>query len=262
MEISGEGPAASGFGKLQACLVEGDSVQRGVEIKLRRKAVAISIVVQSAAIAALVIVPLLMKTETIAYANITPVPPYYPHAAAHAQESRPSRPPRGRVTAHCAFCAPTRIPDGVVILDSGATPTGEGGGDPNLIGGAELPACVSGCINLASDAHGPVPPRPEPPPVTKRIHVGTIQPAMLTNRVEPRYPTLMMQIHREGRVELRAVISVDGSVQSLQAVAGDPMFFASALEAVRQWHYRPTVLNGQAVEVDTVITVTYSMQQH
>jgi outer membrane biosynthesis protein TonB len=62
-------------------------------------------------------------------------------------------------------------------------------------------------------------------------------------------------------VELRAIIGADGSIESLEAVAGDPMFFQSALGAVRQWRYTPTLLNGQQVEVDTYITVIYNMQR-
>lgn len=83
---------------------------------------------------------------------------------------------------------------------------------------------------------------------------------MLVRRVEPRYPPLMSQIHRGGRVELRAIIATDGSIQALQVISGDPSFYQSALEAVRQWHYLPTILNGQAVEVETTIEVIYRMQ--
>jgi len=83
---------------------------------------------------------------------------------------------------------------------------------------------------------------------------------MLIHRVEPIYPFLPKQIHREGRVELRAIIGTDGTIQSLQVVSGDPMFLSSAIEAVQQWRYRPTILNGQPVEIDTYITVVYTMQ--
>ena len=83
---------------------------------------------------------------------------------------------------------------------------------------------------------------------------------MLIHRVEPVYPTLARQVHREGRVELRAIIGTDGTIQSLQIVAGDPLFQLSAREAVEQWRYRPTILNGQPVEIDTYITVIYTMQ--
>lgn len=83
---------------------------------------------------------------------------------------------------------------------------------------------------------------------------------MLLHRVEPIYPPLARQIHREGRVELRAIIATDGTIQSLEVLSGAPMFFQSALDAVRQWRYRPTILNGAPVEVETRITVIYNLQ--
>ena len=86
-----------------------------------------------------------------------------------------------------------------------------------------------------------------------------LDPAMLIYRVEPIYPALAKQIHKEGRVELRAIIATDGTIQSLEIVGGDPMFYLSAREAVCQWRYRPTVLNGQPMEIDTHITVIYTM---
>jgi len=84
---------------------------------------------------------------------------------------------------------------------------------------------------------------------------------MLIHRVEPIYPPLAKQTHREGRVELRAIIGTDGRIRSLQIVAGDPLFEQSAVEAVQQWRYKPTILNGQPVEIDTSIMVIYSMQR-
>ncbi len=83
---------------------------------------------------------------------------------------------------------------------------------------------------------------------------------MLIHRVEPVYPPLPRQIHKEGRVEMRAIIATDGTIQSLEIVSGDPMFYQSAIEAVKQWRYRPTILNGQPVEIDTFITVIYTLQ--
>ena len=83
---------------------------------------------------------------------------------------------------------------------------------------------------------------------------------MLIHRVEPQYPALAKQLHREGRVEMHARIATDGTIQSLEIVSGDPIFYLSAKEAVSQWLYRATVLNGQPVEVDTYITVIYTLQ--
>jgi protein TonB len=82
---------------------------------------------------------------------------------------------------------------------------------------------------------------------------------MLIRRVEPAYPPLARQLRREGRVELHAIIGTDGSIQSLEIISGDPLLIRSALEAVGEWRYRPTFLNGQAVEVDTHITVIYTL---
>lgn len=82
---------------------------------------------------------------------------------------------------------------------------------------------------------------------------------MLVRRVEPMYPVLARQTRREGRVELHAIIGTDGTIQSLQVLSGDVMFIQSAKDAVLQWHYKPTILNGQPVQVDTTITVVYTL---
>jgi periplasmic protein TonB len=109
------------------------------------------------------------------------------------------------------------------------------------------------------DGVRPAPPRQAHAETPRVVHTTHIDPALLTRRVEPIYPALMRQIGRSGKVELRAIITTDGSIQSLQVVGGDPGFYQSAMDAVRQWRYRPTVLNGEAVEVDTYITVFYNI---
>ena len=83
--------------------------------------------------------------------------------------------------------------------------------------------------------------------------------AQLIRRVEPIYPALAKQIQHEGRVELRAIISTAGTIESLEVLSGDPLFIQSALAAVREWRYRPTILNGRPIEVDTHITVIYTL---
>jgi protein TonB len=83
--------------------------------------------------------------------------------------------------------------------------------------------------------------------------------AQLIHRVEPIYPPLAKQIQREGRVELRAIISTAGTIESLEVISGDPLFIQSALAAVREWRYRPTILNRRPIEVGTHITVIYTL---
>ena len=82
---------------------------------------------------------------------------------------------------------------------------------------------------------------------------------MLIYRVDPIYPPLARQIHKEGRVELRAIIATDGTIQSLEIESGEPIFYQSAKDAVSQWRYKPTILNGQPMQIDTHITVIYTM---
>jgi protein TonB len=87
------------------------------------------------------------------------------------------------------------------------------------------------------------------------------QTAKLIHRVDPSYPPLARQLRREGRVELHAIIAADGTIQALEMISGDALFIPSALAAVREWRYLPTILDGQLVEVETHITVIYSFRQ-
>ena len=85
--------------------------------------------------------------------------------------------------------------------------------------------------------------------------------AMLVNRVQPVYPPLARQTRISGTVRLHAIIGKDGSVQQLEVIQGHPLLVQAALDAVRQWRYRPTLLNGEPVEVDTTIDVIFSLNQ-
>lgn len=91
----------------------------------------------------------------------------------------------------------------------------------------------------------------------KRLRFSELSQAMLVRRVEPVYPRLAQLSGISGVVKLHAIISKDGSVQSLSLISGHPILAAAALEAVAQWRYRPYLLNGQPVEVETFITVNF-----
>jgi len=84
---------------------------------------------------------------------------------------------------------------------------------------------------------------------------------MLVNKVQPVYPPLARQTRISGTVRLHAIISKDGSVKELEVLNGHPLLVQSALDAVRQWRYRPTLLNNEPVEVDTTIDVIFSLNQ-
>jgi protein TonB len=90
------------------------------------------------------------------------------------------------------------------------------------------------------------------PPIVSRMMEGN-----LIHRVQPIYPPIAIQARIEGSVILAAVISRDGSIENLKVVSGHPMLASAAINAVRQWHYRPYVLNGEPIEVETQVTVNF-----
>jgi TonB family protein len=246
------------LGSLTGCLVDGDAEQLARQRRVKRRALVISILLQSAVLAALILLPLFSKAERISLNIVTPTVPYGHHnnhqrANTRTTTSHAIIPDRG-----FTFHPPTNNAKQHPVEDP------EPGGpiveyDPNdrNVG----PDCP-GCVDIGIRESGPRPPQPviDAPSKPAMIRMTTIDPAMLRHRVEPVYPKLAQQIHKEGRVELRAIIGTDGTIRSLQIVSGDPLFYISAREAVEQWLYKPTYLNGQAVEIDTFITVVYVMQ--
>jgi periplasmic protein TonB len=256
-EVSEKLPNAS-VGSLGGCLVDGDAEQRHRERRVRRRALVLSILIQTAVLALLVQLPLFGKTEHIALAIATPIPSYgHPPHSAGATNPRPGHPANPGI--HYIFSTPTIRPSPPSNAEDdpvGPPEIGSGGNEQ-----ASGPAC-SWCVNIGDRNTGPRPPQPVTETLSRPrvIQKTSIDPAMLIRRVEPIYPPLARQIHKEGRVEMRARIATDGTIQSLEIVSGDPIFYQSAKEAVSQWLYRPTVLNGQMVEIDTYITVVYIMQ--
>ena len=79
----------------------------------------------------------------------------------------------------------------------------------------------------------------------------------LVHRVQPEYPALARSAGIQGPVLLRAVISRQGRIENLQVLAGHPMLVKAALDALRQWRYRPYILNNEPVEVETQVTVNF-----
>jgi protein TonB len=243
------------FGSLQGCFVEGNAEQRTRERRIRRRALIISVAAQAAILAAIILFPLFGKPERLAFASVVPIPPYF-HQSAPQRQPTP-QPVQQTVRHFCATCysptAPNRpVPTGNPPTQEDPIPGTPTGGDGNT----QVPWGIA-IDDGRRQPERPAEVRPQRPP---RLLVGHLEPAMLVHRVEPQYPPLARQIHREGQVELHAIISTDGTIQSLQVVSGDPLFLRSATDAVSQWRYRATVLNGQPVEIETYITVIYTLQ--
>jgi TonB family protein len=240
---------------LSACLVDGDEDQLHRARRTRRHSLLLSVLLQIAILAALILLPLLSKTPRIALANVMPVPPYYHAATADHAAPRPPPIPRTRQFTFCLTCPPV-----LAASHTQSTVTAhpdDNFADTNIIGDPG-PECI-GCPELIGN--GRIQPIIPPDTTPSIVRVTQLDPAMLIHRVEPIYPTLPRQTGREGRVKLHAIIATDGAVRSLQVLEGDAMFYQSALDAVRQWRYKPTFLNGYSVEVDTHITVIYKLNR-
>jgi protein TonB len=102
---------------------------------------------------------------------------------------------------------------------------------------------------------------PAPAPSQPQRVIGGVQEAKLVRKVIPIYPPLARQARVSGTVELIGIIAKDGTIQQLQVVSGHPLLVKAALDAVRQWIYHPTLLNGQAVEVIAPISVHFTLGQ-
>ena len=248
-----------GLGSLTSCLMEGNADEEKGARQARRRALIASIIVQILVLAMLVMYPLLSHGERLAFTVFTPVTPYsYPGGPARppGNNTQPGKTP----TTVCRFCEPASIPTTIA-----ATVPGNPTSDPSEPIGPQIPGVLDG-PNIPGAPSATGPDRvPQPPQQVvahtekRRISLGHIEAAALVHRVEPVYPTLPLQMHREGRLELRAIIATDGSIQALEVESGDPLFYTSALAAVREWRYRPTILDGHAVEVETQISVIYTL---
>jgi protein TonB len=97
------------------------------------------------------------------------------------------------------------------------------------------------------------------PPATAPIRVSHMSEGDLVHKVLPTYPPLARNVRIQGQVVLQAVISKQGIIENLRLLSGHPMLVPAAIEAVRQWRYRPYVLNNEPVEVETLITVNFSL---
>lgn len=163
-----------------------------------------------------------------------------------------------------ALITPTRIPNDIARVDDSTTLQIVG----LLPGGSDSTGRTFS--NIFGPKTGSIPPpepvaqpTPPPPPIIKIERIkqgGVIQAANLIHQVNPVYPHLAQQARAQGVVVLGAVISKEGTVESLRVISGHPLLNQAALDAVKQWLYRPTLLNGDPVEVETTITVTFTLQ--
>jgi protein TonB len=109
----------------------------------------------------------------------------------------------------------------------------------------------------------PAPPAPKaaPPPPSAPVRVGgEVRPPVLIHRVDPVYPPLARQARIAGVVQITAILARNGTVRALSITNGHPFLAKAALDAVSQWRYEPTLLNGHPTEIELVIDVTFNLR--
>jgi protein TonB len=213
----------------------------------------LTILVHAVAIAVVVIVPLTAIDEL----------PGLPRAAAEYMVIAPPQPPpappraprRAAVDAPAVnpHAAPTQAPDGIAP-DTGRVPEPEDSADAGVTGG--LPGSIDGA-GLSVSAEAPPPPAPPVTPV--RITSDLRRPSKIKD-VIPVYPDIAMRARIAGMVILEATIDAQGKVVNLRVLRSVPLLDQAAIDAVRQWEFTPTRLNGVPVPVVMTVTVNFTLR--
>lgn len=165
---------------------------------------------------------------------------------------------RSEMTNDGALIAPSTIPDKIATLveNEPAVPAGDGLSVVGSIPGSVLNPQMRAILKSIQPTSIIQP----PPPSRERLRVSSLDPAMLIHRVQPLYPKIASAARIEGTVQLAAVIDTQGRITQLRAVSGHPFLVPAAIDAVRQWRYKPYILNGSPVEVETQVSVIFSLR--
>jgi protein TonB len=150
---------------------------------------------------------------------------------------------------------PTKIPEKVkIVQEEEAPPTTAGvmGGIPGGVPGGSMGGVIGGIIGTSTAA--------VPKVAVSRMRVSSgVTAGLLLKKVEPTYPPLAKTARVQGTVILHAIISKEGTIEGLTLVSGPAMLAPAAIDAVKQWRYKPYLLNGDPIELDTTVEVKFTL---
>jgi protein TonB len=149
---------------------------------------------------------------------------------------------------------PPTIPHGTSQVNDTDIPAAPDFGDIGVPGGTGTGG--RGVPRSIGDPNAFAPP-PPPSAQARPLRVSHWTEGNLVYRVQPSYPMIARQARIQGSVQLRAIISKNGTIENLTVISGHAMLINSAIEAVKQWRYRPYLLNGEPIEVETEVTVNF-----
>ena len=241
-------------------MFEDSLIESGNRFKTKRLSTTVlSFTLQVLLIGVLILIPLiytdaLPKTQLMTFLVAPPPPPPPPPppaAAAVKVVKMVSEVVNGELR------QPSKIPSKVqMIREDEAPPDLGAGGVPGGVPGGIPGGSAGGVIGgiLSSTAALPKVATPQRVRVSSGVSTG-----LLIKKVTPNYPALAKQARIQGHVLLQAEISKDGTIQNLQLISGHPMLAPAAIEAVKQWRYKPYLLNGEPVAVETQVDVVFSL---
>jgi protein TonB len=248
----------------QATLVSGPAGKRVWSAFL---GVTTQVVLVSGVIVAPMIWPQIMPRAQLLATFLPPVPPGPPPKGDLAKQRTAARAvPR---TEFIGFVAPARIPTRVELIDDApaanyvfGVPNGDTRGLLPGIEGAFFRDLQVHAVRIEPPSAPVVaPPKPaSPPEEPKRYRQGgNVQLGRLIRRVEPAYPAIARMVRASGVVQLEAVVGIDGRVREVKVIGGSPLLARAAIDAVLQWAYEPSRLNGEPIEIIANIAVTFRL---
>ena len=208
---------------------------------------------QAMALSLLLLIPILtiQKPPKLQWFEPLPVPPAMP---------APAPPATGQPPMHSSNISdghlqpPSTIPDRIANLNEQPVASSPDVSALGVVGSTGTRG--RGVFNSIGPAVEVAP--PSLPPAPKHpIKVSHWAEGNLIHRVQPIYPVIARQARIQGPVELRAIVSKTGTIENLVVLRGHPMLVSAAIDAVRQWRYRPYLLNGEPIEVETEITLNF-----
>jgi periplasmic protein TonB len=243
-------------------MFEDSLIESGGKLKTKRGVTSlISFTIQVGIIVVMILIPLIF-TEALPRTQLMtflvappppPPPPPPPAAAVHVVKQVQTDIVNGELR------TPTKIPKVVKMIQEDEAPppmaatAGVVGGVPGGVPGGSM----GGVIGSVLSATPTVAPKIATP---QRVRVSSgVVSGLLLRKVNPTYPPLAKQARIQGTVVLQAQISKTGDIENLQLISGHPMLAPAAIEAVKQWKYKPYLLNGEPVEVDTQVQVNFTL---
>jgi protein TonB len=238
-------------------MFEDSLMESGGRIKTNQKWTGlISTLVQLGLVGFLVLLPLIF-TEALPKGQLTtwlvappPPPPPPPPAAPQIQHVQ-----KVSEIVDGSLRAPTKIPKQVKMIEEDAAPPPSSGVVGGVVGG--VPGGSAGGV-MGSLIGASVPPPKVATPQKLRVSSGVAE-GLKIHDVTPTYPQMARIAHIQGDVLLQATISKSGVIENLHGVQGHPILIQAAMDAVKQWKYKPYILNGEPVEVETTIKVQFHM---